>query len=208
MSEDNRIAISAENIGMSTENDKTIVEWRGLNIVVLRHISMQDMVEFVNSVVEMCFSSDDMTYQPEIRDFAEKYYIIEKYTNLDLPEDVSEKYDLIYRTDLVNTVIKNIDTFEQLNAICDAVEEKVANRAQSNIEAITTRVNQLADEIEKVGETLISAFGDVDPEAVEALTKALTDGGLSDESIAKAIVESTQTETDDIAQSNSTQDGE
>lgn len=167
------------------------VEWRGLTIVVMRRLSLNAMMTFVDSVVKSCFEQDSGTYIPEVKDFAMRSCIIEHYTNISLPSNIERRYELLYRSDIFDAIMEHIDQL-QFNAMIRAIEDKLSHLAQSNIDAVTKQMNELYASVEKMVERLGSEFDGIDGEQISKIVNAIADGQIDERKIVKAIISERQ----------------
>lgn len=161
----------------------TIVDWNGLNITINRILSLKSMMTFVDSVIKNCFGKEDGEYRPEVKDFAVRNCIIKHYTNISLPSNIEKRYDLLYRSDLLNTVMNNIDQ-SQFSAMVRAIEEKLSHLAQANIEAINRQMNELYTSFANLGKQLSG----VDAEALNGVMNALSNGKIDETKIVREVM--------------------
>lgn len=143
------------------QENKRIV-WNGLEIFVVDTLSFQEAMTFVNNIVALGYDTSDGNFTPELKDFAIRKAIVEMYTNIELPSDVSECYKILYATDLV-TVISDTINFNQMNTLILNAEEKIKYLSKSNIEIVNRQVQALMDAVEQIGET----YKDVDIEELK-----------------------------------------
>lgn len=156
-----------------------VIEWNGIEIVIKKTISLKEMLEFVDGVTKSCFNEDTNAYRPEAKDFAIKIYVLEKYANFTLPKNIEMKYDLIYQSDIVSCVISHINV-EQYNEIVSAINNKVDNLAQANVEAINSQMNELYNSFNNLQEKIGEIFSGVNPEDVKEIMGYLSDGRAFD----------------------------
>ena len=119
-----------------------VVEWHGIEMTIKRLLSLEEMLTFVNDVVSSCFEEKTGEYIPEIKDFAIRCSIMESYAGFVLPSDLSEKYSMIYNSDIVSFIVKHIDK-NQFESILSSIDDKIEHQAQNNIEAINKQMNEL-----------------------------------------------------------------
>lgn len=162
--------------------------WNGLEITINKTLSLTDMMKFVDNVTKMCFSEDNGAYLPEIKDFAIKSCILEMYANFSLPDNASERYDLIYSTDVVDTVIDNINR-RQFQEVIDAIEDKTANIAQANIEMVNKQMNELYIAFDNLQTQLFGLFDGIEPNDMKNLVGAMSGGTIDEEKFIKAYME-------------------
>lgn len=162
-------------------------EWHGVEVVVKKTLSIKEVLEFVNDVVKTCFSADDGSYIPEVKDFAVKSCILEKYANFSLPTNIEHKYDLIYHTDAIDEVLRRVNG-QQFNEIIASINAKISHLASANIEAINKQMNELYTAFDNLQKQLEAVFSGIDPSDLTKLVGALGDKGINEEKIVKAYI--------------------
>lgn len=162
-------------------------DWNGIEVTVKKTLSLRESLEFVDGVVKSCFTRDTNTYIPEIKDFATKVCILEKYANFTMPNSTEAQYTLVYCTDAVERVLEYINP-RQFNEICVAIAKKVDNLAQANIEAVNKQMNELYNTFDNLQNQLVALFDGVNNEDIRAVAGALANGMLDEEKLVKAYV--------------------
>lgn len=157
-------------------------DWHGIEITVKRTLSLREMIEFVNSVVKSCFTEGTNEYLPEVKEFAKKVLILEKYANFNIPKNVETQYDLVYRTNAVNEVTQRIDP-HQIAEINIAIDEKLSHLAQANIEAINKQLTEVYSALDGLQSNMNNIFSGVDAKDLQKLMSALGDTGINNEKI-------------------------
>lgn len=165
-------------------------DWNGVEVTVKKTLSLKEVLEFVDSVVKSCFTRDTNTYMPEIKDFATKVCILEKYANFTMPSNVETQYTLIYCTDAVERVLGYVNP-QQFNEICAAIAKKVDNLAQANIEAVNKQMNELYNAFDNLQSRLAGLFEGVNNDDIRAVAGALANGTLDEEKLVKAYTNQT-----------------
>lgn len=185
----NERMISAEEFKAAIESDFTPVtniEWRGIPIIVRKCLSFEDMMTFVNDIVSSCFAENTGEYLPEIKDFATRCHILESYADFVLPKDISEKYDLIYCSDIISVVVQQVEQ-NQFNAIMNAIDRKIDNNARSNIEALTIRMNELVSSISSLESKMSAVFDGVNEGSISKIAGAIVNGSFDESKLVKAF---------------------
>ena len=129
----------------------------GVDIVVQKTISLQEMMQFVVDVVASCVDEAAGTYRPEVLPFAIKAHVLESYTNLALPADAKKQYDLVYNTKVVEQVVEQIDPV-QYYEILDAVSSRVAYATRKMGNLATEKVNELLVRMEAFADNAEQMF--------------------------------------------------
>lgn len=97
-----------------------IVQWRSKRIAVRPLLSLSEMMQVVNNVMDACIDRETGYFVPETLDFALRVNVVSMYACVELPEDISLQYTLLYATDLYDTIAANVNK-GQLEAIKNAV---------------------------------------------------------------------------------------
>lgn len=172
-----------------------VIEWNGIEIIIKKTLSLKEMLEFVDGVTKSCFNEDTNAYRPEARDFATKIYVLEKYANFTLPKNIESKYDLIYQSDVVYRVISCINPI-QYGEILAAIDKKVDNLAQANVEAINKQMNELYNSFNNLQESISTMFSDVSTEDLKNVMGYFSTGqAFSDEKIIELYNKTSTTTT-------------
>lgn len=164
------------------------IDYNGITITVKQDLTLKEMVEFISSVVMSCFDDETSEYTPEIKDFAVRSCIFEYYTNINLPSNVEKRYDIIYHTQILDSIMQNINQL-QFNAMMRAIEDKTSHIANSNVEMINRQMAQLYDSFENIGNKLSSTFDGIGDEDIKNVVKAFSDGKIDEEKLVKAYMD-------------------
>lgn len=184
-----RISVTAlDKIMKETSTPPKTVEWNGLEVTIKHTIPFKDMLVFVDSVTKSCFESDAGAYLPEIRKFAIRCCVLEMYANFTLPSNVEHKYDLVYNTDAVDTVIKHVNT-DQLKEILDAIEEKTAALAKANIESVNRQINDVYVAFDNLQRQISNVFSGINEEDINKFMGAVSDSKLDESKLIQAYIE-------------------
>lgn len=165
-----------------------VVAWNGIDINVKRTLSFKDMLTFVNNVFQLCFDGETGEFMPELKDFAIKSYILEMYTDIELPDNVQEKYDLIYCSDAFECILPYIHS-SQLSEMIHALEDKMKHHAQANIEAINQQMNELFNAFNSLQDQVGKMFSAVPTDDMAKLVSAITDGNIDEEKLVRTYMD-------------------
>lgn len=192
-----KISVNAfENVMKETYEPTVTFDWNGVEVTVKKTLSLREMLELVDGVVKSCFSSETNAYLPEIRDFATKVCILEKYANFTMPSNVEAQYALVYCTDAVERVLEHVNA-GQFNDIDYAISKKVDNLAQANIEAVNRQMNELYNSFDNLQNQLVGLFDGVNNADIQAVAGALANGTLDEERLVKAYMNQTEDKAGD-----------
>ena len=113
--------ITPEQLMTAMKPNKDVLRIRtsgGLQLTVRAMISAADAAQFIDAVLQPCWNGSGYYY--EMIDFAFRCAVITCYSNVRLPEKVEEKYDVVYGTDLYDTILQYANR-GQIDALYDAV---------------------------------------------------------------------------------------
>lgn len=182
-------AVSIEDIENTIESEckpVTGIDWRGLTIPIKSHLSVSDMMEFTSGVVQSCFAVSTGEYIPEVKDFAIRCAVLAYYVGVELPEDLESKCDLVYGSDIVDCVIRSINA-TQYYSMCTAIDKKIDNIAQSNIEALNKQMGEVVAGFEALEEKLSGVFGSIDNDTVSKVAGAIANGSFDENKLVAAF---------------------
>lgn len=184
-----KISINAfENVMKERYIPVETINWHGLEITVTKTLSFKDMMEFADAVSKLCFTADTHAYIPEVKDFAIRKLVLEKYANFTMPQNISNQYALIYQTDAFEAVLDVIN-LKQYNELINGIDKKLDILAKANIEAINKQMSELYGTIENLTENLSSIFSGVESADMDNILKAFSNGGMTEEKIVQAYLE-------------------
>lgn len=180
------ISIEEFKNAIATEYSSEIeVEWKGLPILVKHHLSLGEIIAFTDSVVSSCFMADTNEYIPEIKDFATRCSILQYYSNVQLPEDLDEKCEMIYSSDIISCVAQNIDA-PQFNSMCAAIDKKIDSIVQSNIGALNQQMSEVVSGFKALEKQLSAAFDGIDNGTISKIANAVANGSFDEDKLVQA----------------------
>lgn len=183
-----KISISAvENVMKELGPQIVEVDWHGNNLVIKKTLSLQEMLSFVDGVVNGCFNQDTFEYMPEAKDFVLMASIVEYYSNVRLPDNIERKYALLHNTDLVSTIVENFDSrqFEEMNR---AIASKVKSRVDSNTERLAKMIAEIGDRVLAVVNQFSEAYADVTKDDINNIIHAVSGGKIDEDKIVKLAI--------------------
>ena len=176
-----------EHSGIEDEYLYTTIQFNDLYVKVKRRLSLYEMIEFVDSVVKICFPANDAKYMPEVKDLAIRRSIVEMYTGIEFPVGVEEVYDFVYGTGIVQSILEEVDA-QQFQNILDSIDEKLDYVTQTNIEGMTSKVNELYSSLKSLADQFTEALPEFDKEALSNLMQWALNGP-DEKKIVNAIFE-------------------
>ena len=185
-----KISISAlDDIMKETYEASVTLDWHGHKLVVLRTLSLNSMLRFVDSVTKTCFAADTKEYMPEAKDFAILSNVVDMYTNVTLPGNLEHQYKILYQTDLIPTVL-NVINPRQFNEMILAINSKVKHKADSNAEKLAIKLDGAVSQIYGIAEKVDELFGGLTNADMQNIVGAIAEnGGLDEGKIVKLLID-------------------
>lgn len=187
-----RISYESLKNTINPENAVTVFGWNGMNIEVKRYLGMEDMMTFVSTVYNSCFSQDTGKYRPEIKDFVIRHCILEIYANFNLPVDIIERYDIVYQTDVIPEIMKYIDQ-TQFNAIMIAIDSKIDDRLNANVEKFNRDIQEASDMVDNILSYIKGIFDGIDNDTVKQIAESIADMEFNTDEFITKVVEARKT---------------
>ena len=183
--EDFKAAVAAAN---SDVPEVETVVWCGFEFEVKRYLTLYEMMEFAENVASTCFVQDTEEYIPEIWEFAMLYSMVKFYTNLELPDDVGEQYELLSRASGLSSAIYTHINESQYEALIEAINRKIQYRARKEIESTTMAINKTIAKLEGLEESVSKLFEGVDGDMIQQVASAVADGKFDEQKLVSAVV--------------------
>lgn len=183
-----KISVNAMDEIMKRFNTVETVEWNGLQVVIKKNLSLEEMMTFANSVVKSCFDQASGAYMPEVKDFAIRANVLDMYTNFTLPKDLGKQYDMVIQSGAVEMVLNYIN-YAQFNELVKAIDSKLQNTADANIQAFITKLDNVTTAFSDMQTEMEKMFSGVDTEDIGKLVGAIANGDNTEEGIVKSYLE-------------------
>lgn len=192
---------------LDKQQDKTIrVEYSGLNIEIKKYLPFQEKLSLAASVYNLALKdSEIMLVDEDIKELAKVYLIVKEYTNISLPKDTLEAYDLLISTGLYDCIASQIpEEISRIEKMIDNIELYHENRykkenATENIikngiskllnfanefgqnisEEEMSRLPSLVDEVFKKMNDNLNKFEGKNKEYAETITKIAMEDAFS-----------------------------
>ena len=183
-----RVSVSAmDEIMKGIENTET-VQWKGMDVTINKTLFMDDMLNFVDSVVNSCFDAQTGEYRPEAKDFAMRVNIMTRYANFTLPErNIDHQYNIAVMSGAVEMIMDHIN-MAQFNQILSAIDAKIDHRASMNIQVLTKKFDDVITEFESLQDKIGSMFTGLSPDDLKKIAETLANGNFSEEKIVEAMM--------------------
>lgn len=181
MAQPKKISISTMDkiIKDTYEANKTIV-WHGQELVIKHSLSFHEMLKFVDSVVKSCFLQDTGDFTPEIKEFAIRSNLVDMYTNVSLPDPLEHQYQLLYQTDIIDTITENIDE-EQYFGMIRAINDKLDHLAKARIEMLQKKFDEAVTAVNGIVESMSGLVDGLEAGDLKKFVDAINEKGFVDE---------------------------
>lgn len=187
MSKSNMISISSMDKIMKNIEDCVTIDFYGEELIIKKYLSFDEMVKFVNEVVDGCFDNERGIYMPEVKDFLCDINTVLYYSNVRLPDDIRHKYDILTKTKIIDAIIDKID-FSQYQTIARAIEDKIDSRLNANEQLFNNKIAVIMSSIETLSGNIKDAFGNIDQDDVKSMLSAIVNNQLDEGKLVDAYL--------------------
>lgn len=161
-----------------------------VEIHITKTLPLQEMLLFVQEVVEACIDGETGEYLPEAYDFAIRAGVLTRYANFTLPANLDNQYMLVYNTGAFDQVVAHINE-RQFNDIVRAIDKKIKFMLDVISSSAVAKINEVIGKFNELAETAENAFGDVNGEDMANVVKGITQlKDINEENIAQVILKS------------------
>lgn len=170
------------------------VQYKGVSITIKGGFTLEDALMIAGDVADSCFLEGG-EYIPELKRFFLRRELIDAVTNIELPDDLSECYELIMNTSLGAWVDETFFEYLQVYAdqmpfLLEAIQDKIDYMADSGLALLHSRMDALIYAIESLSEQSESMFAGVSPDDVRKLASSVDSfGNIDEEKLVKAFVD-------------------
>ena len=183
----NKVTVKAlEDAVKGDMNETVTIEWHGIEIEVKKFLTLTEMMALVDSVTNACFDSG-AKFTPEIKDFVFRSLVVQLYTNLTLPSDLSKSYDILCQTDLFSTLLNTVN-YEQVDNMIRAIEVKSTYLCNSNINLVNKQMADATKVFEELAKQMESITSGISQEDIVNISKALANGSVDPEKLMQAYM--------------------
>lgn len=186
-----RISINTMDDIMERYENTEVVQWNGMDVTITNTISLEEMIAFVDNVVKSCFDQTTGAYMPEIKDFAIRCNVMERYANFTLPRRIERKYDMVMRSGAFEMILNHVNA-AQFNDMMRAIDAKLQNIAEANTQMVFRKFDDVVASFENLQNKVGSMFEGVDSADIGKLVSAISENGVSEEKVVKAYIEQTK----------------
>ena len=166
---------------------KTVIDFHGLEIEVQKRIPYVRLSMIIDAVVKSCFDAENGEYIPEVRDFATRLAVASAYTNLELPDETEEQYDMMYGTDLMEKIYEAID-YIQLSTLRGSIQKRCDIINDMNRTAIEKELYEAMETIGNIADGFAKMFDGVSNADMTKMIRMIGEHGLDEGKLAEAVV--------------------
>lgn len=183
-----RISVNAfEKAVNAAQANCTTVTWNEIEISVKHILSISEVIEFVDYLVDLCFV-DGRGYTPEVFDFGVRQGLLTRYANFSMPDNIEKQYSLVCGSDAAETVSQCVNQ-GQLREVVAAANRRIEHRLDVDAKMVAmVKINEAIDIAMGFAEGVmdkLNRFGDVD---VQQMLDMLQGMGEGDGSVAESVV--------------------
>lgn len=169
---------------------ETLTGTSDVSIQIKKTISLPEMMEFVQEVVEACVDGETGEYTPEAYDFAIRNAVLTHYANFAMPKNLEKRYWFLYNTGAFQQVVDSINEY-QFNDIIRAVDRKIKYMLDVISAAAVSKINDVINKFNEIAETGSKMFNSTSPDDMVNFMHGISKlKDVKDEDIAKAILNS------------------
>ena len=192
-----RISINNfEKIVKDTYTPTEVIDWHGTSVTVKKTLSLEDIMSFCHIMADGCFS-DDGKYIASVKDFLFKRAMISFYTNIAIPKNIEKAYELIYCSDIIESIIPAINAV-QFNELKSAVENQIKYETELKANMLYGQIEKMYEGLDQIESQLASVFENIKKEDISKFAESLLNGKLDEEKLVKAYIENTKTDNSSI----------
>ena len=182
-----KISVNAMDEIMNGYEATKTVSWNGLDVVITKNLSLEDMLAFADSVVKSCFDQSTGAYMPEIKDFVVRINVMERYANFTMPSKAERQYDVAMCSGAYEMILEHINT-AQFYELMRAIDDKLKNAADANVQMVFKQFNDVVESFDGLQEKLGALFTGVDSADISKLIGAISEHGVSEEKVVQAYI--------------------
>lgn len=158
-------------------------------VEVKRNLSLDESMGFISYIYNCCINEADENsyareYLPESFGFALRYAFFKYYTNIRMPSDQNACYDILYKTDVFESALEQIDK-SQYEDNMFAVREKIKFAVANMNSSAEYQANNILLGVNSLIATMKRSLDDIETGETGEMLKGL----LGEEGIQKALLD-------------------
>lgn len=172
----------------SVYSDTVNKEWNGINIEIKPVLTLTEMSRFITEVILYCFTGENKSFVPEYKDIAIKMCVIKYYTDLSMPEDVTDEFiKSLYKCDIVDRIIEEVNN-QQFRVIIDSINKKMDYILKRTGTYTESKLAEFIEIVIKLVTDFSDKFDDVDSGKLIELANAVSNNKIDEGKIVAAIM--------------------
>lgn len=172
--------------------ERYYVQYKDIPVTIKGGFALLDILKIADTVADFCFL-DDGEYIPELREFFLRRELLETATNIELPEDIAECYELVMNSGLGEwvdyTFGSNLEVYAtQMPRLRAAIQDKIDYMADSGLALLRSRMDALIYAIESLSEQNANLFNGATPEDMQKFISTIASiEKIDEEKLVKAV---------------------
>lgn len=186
-----KVSINKFESALDKENviTDTLLGTDDVTIQIKKTIPLQEMLLFVQEVVEACVDNENGEHIPEAYDFAIRVATLTHYANLSMPTNLEKQYWLVYNTKAFEQVLTHINT-RQFDDIIRAIDKKIKFMLDVISSSAVIKINDVVSKFNDIAETSEKVFSGVNAEDMMKIIQGVSKlGEIEEENVVKTILD-------------------
>lgn len=186
-----KVSINKFESALDKENviTDTLLGTDDVTIQIKKTIPLQEMLLFVQEVVEACVDNENGEYIPEAYDFAIRVATLTHYANLSMPTNLEKQYWLVYNTKAFEQVLTHINT-RQFDDIIRAIDKKIKFMLDVISSSAVIKINDVVSKFNDIAETSEKVFSGVNAEDMAKIIQGMSKlGEIEQDNVVKTILD-------------------
>lgn len=156
-----------------------------LEVHIRNTIGAREFFEFVNMVYYACCDESTGRYAPEIYDAVFLVEFLDYFTDITVPKDPIEAYDMACVAELDR--LYNLASESQLKNLRKAIERKMLFFEQKQLNDISNKAAQVVDLLGELVDNLGKSLDGINSENISELLKSISEFTSDDKKVLKTV---------------------
>ena len=172
--------------------ESTTIKFNGEDIIIKSTIDFGNMLRVVSEVFDGSFDEDGV-YSPELTDFYIRKEIIESYSNVELPINPVDTYNIVYNTELYRSMLGYINQ-DQIADIFKSIDRRIGYSIKIDEKAKNKKIDEIISSFEALGSKFHEILGGANLDLLSTAISSIKENGVNEEAIAKAYIDNMKEE--------------
>lgn len=150
-----------------------VVKFQDVDITVKYALSFDEVLSFVSATADSCFTTDG-DYIPQVKKFVFMANIIDYYTDVQMPDNLNDRYALAVLSGLYDVVVNEIDD-RQLDSLRDSVERLIDSILTNNANTARNELSKAVASLNSIVQVFNQTAKDMSPATMQNVIDALND---------------------------------